>query len=240
MAVGPAWRMTPRRRERPGATLLIALVLAVVLTLVELAPAVAGAHLVRSGPRSSGAVALTFDDGYGRSACARIAAILRARKAKGTFFINGIHLKRAPAQWRRILQGQPVGNHTRTHPWLTRLSDSRVRRQIQTNEWIHERILGRPMLKVLRPPYAAQDGRVRGIAGSLGYRRTVLWSRDTRDWSPSATVGSIVASATGAPPGSIILMHCARQMTVEALPAIIRHYRRRGIELRGLKAVLGL
>ena len=45
------------------------------------------ARVVRSGPRSSGAVALTFDDGHNIRACARIADTLRERGAVGTFFI---------------------------------------------------------------------------------------------------------------------------------------------------------
>ena len=33
-------------------------------------------------------------------------------------------------------------------------------------------------------------------------------------------------------------MHCARDATAEALPRIVRHYQRRGIEVAGLSKVL--
>lgn len=218
---------------------------AVLIALLLLAGAVApttaaSATLTTSGSRYSGAVALTFDDGYNRSACRSIARTLRKHHAKGTFFINGIHLRRNPSAWRAILKGQPVGNHTRSHPNLTHLSNRAIKKQIRQNEAIHESILGRHMLKLLRPPYGAQDYRVRQLAGSLGYKRTVLWNVDTYDWRSSATVSSVIARATGARPGSIILMHCARSVTPLALPAIIRHYKARGIKLLGLKRVLGL
>jgi peptidoglycan/xylan/chitin deacetylase (PgdA/CDA1 family) len=193
---------------------------------------------VSSGARSSGAVALTFDDGYDRSACARIGRTLRAHGARGTFFINGVNLRSAPGAWRRILRGQAVGNHSWSHLDLTRHDDSTVRAQILRNELVHERILGRPMSKLLRPPYGAEDVRVRRIAGALGYRRTVLWSVDTGDWRSSASVRSIIDRAIGAPQGSIILMHCGPAETPLALPAIIRHYQARGIELAGLASVL--
>lgn len=193
---------------------------------------------VVAGARSSGAVALTFDDGYDRAACGRIARTLRAHHARGTFFLNGVNLRREPAAWRRILRGQAVGNHTWSHADLTHLGEAAIRAQILHNETVHERILGRPMQKVLRPPYGAEDGRVRSIAGQLGYRRTVIWNVDTLDWRSSATVGSIVSRAIGAPPGSIILMHCGPPETPRALPAIIRHYQGRGIELTGLGRVL--
>jgi peptidoglycan/xylan/chitin deacetylase (PgdA/CDA1 family) len=218
-----------------------AVLVALSIMLVTSIPASAAtATVVTSGPRSSGAVALTFDDGYNAAACASIANTLRAYNAKGTFFINGNLLKLNLAKWRRILRGMPVGNHTRSHRNLTRESDRVVKKQIRENEALHERILGRPMFKVLRPPFGAHDRRVRRLAGQLGYRRTVLWNVDTYDWRASATVNSIISRATGARPGSVILMHCARSATAQALPSIIRHHRARGIRLLGLKAVLGL
>jgi peptidoglycan/xylan/chitin deacetylase (PgdA/CDA1 family) len=219
-----------------------ALILAAASLLALASPAVGITEAVRvtAGARSTHAVALTFDDGYRRSACASIARTLRAYGATGTFFINGIHLAAAPAAWRDILAGQQVGNHTRSHLRLTKQSDQVVRRQITHNEALHARILGHPMLKVLRPPYGAHDARVRRIAGELGYSHTVLWSVDSRDWQRSATVDSIIDRATGAPPGAIILMHCGPRETPLALARIIRHYQERGITLAGLDVVLGL
>ena len=116
-------------------------------------------------PHARGAVALTFDDGWGEANCERITRTLRANDVSATFFINGVHLNAQPAFWRRILRGFPVGNHTTSHFDLVTQPDSVVRQQIARNEAIHERVLGRPMLKVLRPPYGSQDARVRRIAG---------------------------------------------------------------------------
>jgi peptidoglycan/xylan/chitin deacetylase (PgdA/CDA1 family) len=198
------------------------------------------AEIVRSGPRSSGAVALTFDDGYDRRRCGIITNALRRSGATGTFFINGIYLKQAPDAWRDTLDGQEVANHTRSHRDLTKETDEIVRKQIAYNEALQEHILGRPMLKVLRPPYGAQDARVRAIAAQLGYHTLLLWSVDTLDWRRSATVRSIVRRAVGAPPGSVILMHCGPPRTAKALPHIIRDYHERGIRLAGLQEVLQL
>ncbi len=217
-----------------------ALLLSLALVLLASLPMnAAQATVIKSGSRSSGAVALTFDDGWSVGACASIARTLRAHDAKGTFFVNGNNLRLQPAKWRRILKGMPVGNHTRSHKNLKLESSRVVTKQIRENEALHERILGRPMLKVLRPPFGAHDRRVRRLAGQLGYKHTVLWNVDTFDWKASSTVASIVSRATGARPGSIILMHCGPRATTKALPAIIRHYQARGIELVGLGRLLG-
>lgn len=233
-------RSTPWRGIR-GSTLRASMAFSLALLPAAAVPASAErADVVRAGERATGALALTFDDGYDQAACASIARTLRAHEAVGTFFVNGNRLKMAPDTWRGILEGQQVGNHTRSHRSLTGESDAVVRKQIYQNELLHERILGRPMLKVLRPPYGAHDRRVRAIAGQLGYTHTVLWSIDTFDWRPSATVSSVISRAIGAPAGSIILMHCGPAVTPKALPRIIRHYQERGIELAGLDRVLGL
>jgi peptidoglycan/xylan/chitin deacetylase (PgdA/CDA1 family) len=200
--------------------------------------ALPSAKVVRKGPRSSGAVALTFDDGYNVAACASIARTLRRHGAVGTFFINGWHLKAEPNRWRRILEGMEVANHTRSHRDLTKEPHSVVIKQIMQNETLHEEILGRPMLKVLRPPYGAYGDRVGRIARQLGYEHVVMWSVDTGDWRPDIRTRAIVRRATGAPAGSIILMHCTRDATAKALPRIVRHYQRRGIEVVGLSQVL--
>jgi peptidoglycan/xylan/chitin deacetylase (PgdA/CDA1 family) len=202
------------------------------------AKALPGAKVVRKGPVSSGAVALTFDDGYNGKACASIARTLRRHDVVGTFFINGVHLKAQPNRWRRILEGMEIANHTRSHRNLKRESHPVVIKQILQNERVHEEILGRPMLKVLRPPYGSYGDRVGRIAKQLGYKHLVLWNVDTGDWRPNIKTSTIVRRATGAPPGSIILMHCARDATARALPRIVRHYQRRGIEMAGLSEVV--
>ena len=69
------------------------------------------AEVVRSGPRSSGAVALTFDDGFQPAVCANIADALRDQGAVGTFFVNGMHLQSKPARWRAM----PATNSSRSH-----------------------------------------------------------------------------------------------------------------------------
>jgi peptidoglycan/xylan/chitin deacetylase (PgdA/CDA1 family) len=217
-----------------------AIALAAVLLLIAALPAAAAsAQIIKAAPRSTGAVALTFDDGWNHRACSRIADILRARNVRATFFVNGRELDERPWKWRRILEGMPVGNHTYAHKRMTGLSDDAIRRQLKRNERVHEELLGRPMLKLFRPPFGAYSERVRRVAAEAGYGRMVLWNVQPHDWSPRTTAGQIVRRATGARRGSIILLHCRYGATVQALPKIIRHYRQRGIRLVGLDELLG-
>ena len=218
-----------------------AVVLAVVLILVAVLPAAAAsAKVIKAAPRSTGAVALTFDDGWNVSACSKIADILRARNVTGTFFINGRELEKRPGKWKKTLAGMPVANHTFAHKRMTGLANAAIRRQLERNENVHEQLLGRPMLKLFRPPFGVHSDRVRRVAAESGYRRMVLWNVQPHDWTPTTTAAQIVKRTTGARRGSIILLHCRYGATVKALPKIIRHYNGRGVKLVGLDELLEL
>jgi peptidoglycan/xylan/chitin deacetylase (PgdA/CDA1 family) len=203
-----------------------------------LAAPTAASSVLTHGPRDRAWVALTFDDGWAPERCEQIARTLRAKRATATFFINGANLNRAPAYWRGILEGFPVANHTLTHPWLDRLGETAIRDQIQDNERVTERILGRPMLRLLRPPYGAYDSRVVSIADSLGYR-TLLWDVDSGDTSRSPSVGTVISNATRGGKGSIVLMHCGPAVTPPAVGQIVDSYRSRGFQLVDLATMLG-
>src|SRR5688572_18293855 len=82
-------RTSPAPRRSSGVAVAALIAFALVL-LAGISPATgASAPVVTIGPRSSGAVALTFDDGWDRGTCRRIAQALRAHDVKGTFFVNG-------------------------------------------------------------------------------------------------------------------------------------------------------
>jgi peptidoglycan/xylan/chitin deacetylase (PgdA/CDA1 family) len=71
--------------------------------------------------------------------------------------------------------------------------------------------------------------------------KNVLWNIDTVDWSTPGT-GAIIARASAAGAGSIVLMHDGggpRGQTVAALPQIISNLRSRGLRLVTVTKLLG-
>ncbi len=92
-----------------------------------------------------------------------------------------------------------------------------------------------------RPP----DGRVDSELVSRAHAQhlvTVDWDVDPRDWAnPGASViaSNVIHSARN---GSIVVMHDgggARDQTVEALPAILSHFRHRGYQFVTVAELLG-
>lgn len=231
--------MEPSRA--PGAHLATraAVVAALVFLLLATAiPTASAASVVTHGPRDRQWVALTFDDGWHAGRCAQIASTLRKRNVTATFFPNGTYVKQNPSRWRSILKGFPVANHTMTHAWLDRLSAAGIRSEIANNEAFIEKVLGRQMLHLLRPPFGAYDAQVLSVAGSLGYR-LVLWDIDSYDWSASSS-SAVVANSTKGTRGSIVLLHCGPSVTPGAINGIINSYRSRGYTFVDLATMFGL
>jgi peptidoglycan/xylan/chitin deacetylase (PgdA/CDA1 family) len=162
-------------------------------------------------------VYLTFDDGPSTDTRA-VLDILARYGVKATFFeVGNAVAGRASIARRVVAGGHRIGNHTWSHPSLTKLSSAGVRSEItRTQDAISAATGRRP--GCVRPPYGATNATVRTVLGSMGLTQA-LWNVDTRDWS-GISVSAIVASMNTARHGSVILLHDGggkRGRTVEAL-----------------------
>ena len=198
------------------------------------------ARVVAHGSRARPVVALTFDDGWDADATRRIVSILRAEHVTATFFPYGIAVRRHPELWRQIAEdGFPIGNHTQSHPDLTRLGAAGVRAQFRVDQQTVEPIIGMPLIPFARPPYGAWNETTASAASADGYRALVLWDVDSRDWS-GIRASAIVRRASAGENGSIVLMHAGPEQTVHALKSIIASYRARGFDFVTVPQILGM
>ena len=194
----------------------------------------------RHGPRTVRLVALTFDDGYSPTATLKILQVLQEERVPATFFPYGWAVNRNQAVWRKVADaGYPIGNHTQSHRSLTRLSESQVVRELTEARRTVERVTGRPMVPLLRPPGGAWNAATARAVKAAGFRGIVLWDVDARDWSRISS-STLTGRATVGTNGSIVLMHAGPAPTPTALRAIIRSYRARGFRFVTVPQVLGL
>src|ERR1700731_2275830 len=166
-------------------------------------------------------IAMTFDDGPSSANTPRLLEILKQRNIKATFFLIGQNAASNPDIVRQILaDGHEVGNHSWTHPQLSKLSDERVTTEInKTQAAIKDASGFTPTL--LRPPYGAITARQREWIESQFGLSIILWSVDPFDWKrPGASVITqrILSQAR---PGAIILSHDIHKQTVDAMPATL-------------------
>jgi peptidoglycan/xylan/chitin deacetylase (PgdA/CDA1 family) len=166
-------------------------------------------------------IAMTFDDGPSAENTPRLLEMLKQRNIKATFFLIGQNVVSNPDLVRRILaEGHEIGNHSWTHPQLSKLSDDRVTAEItQTQDAIKDASGFTPTL--LRPPYGAITPRQREWIENRFGLNIILWSVDPFDWKrPGASViTQRIVSQTR--PGAIILSHDIHKQTVDAMPATL-------------------
>lgn len=182
-------------------------------------------------PRSaSRVIALTFDDGPNPMFTPQILRVLGQYRVRATFFCIGQQVQRYPYLLQQMYQaGDEIGNHTWSHPNLTRLPSAAIVQQLRSTSLVIQQATGVPP-QIFRPPYGATNARVRGIAAQLGLRQ-IMWTIDAGDWRHPGVRAIVDAVLANARNGSIVVMHDGggdRSQTVQALPQIIIGLQQRG------------
>jgi peptidoglycan/xylan/chitin deacetylase (PgdA/CDA1 family) len=166
-------------------------------------------------------VAITFDDGPSAKLTPQLLDMLKARGIHATFFVVGQNAAEYPDILKRaVAEGHEIGNHSWSHPQLTRLSADGVAAQIEkTNAAIRAAIGHDPV--VMRPPYGATNAKLDRLFNEKYGMKVILWSVDPLDWKyrNSARVEKSILEQTG--PGGIILVHDIHATSVAAMPATL-------------------
>ena len=189
--------------------------------------------LVRGGPTDRKRIALSFDDGPS-TFTPSILQTLRRYKAHATFFVNGVWVKSANREHilrEELAYGNEIGNHTESHPQLTKLSRKEIDGELDLTQQKIDAATGF-MPCLFRPPYGSVDP---FVLRQLKRHRfaTVAWNVDSLDYERLGSRALANNVLSGARPGAIVLMHdgvIRRQQTVDALPMILRGLRRRHLE----------
>ena len=200
-------------------------------------------------PTSRHVVALTFDAGANADAVPSVLATLRREGVPATFFLTGDFVRDFPGAARSIAAaGFRIGDHTVSHPYLTRLGDAAVRQEILGAARQITAVTGKSPLPLFRFPFGDADARTIAIANQAGYV-PVRWTVDTLGWEGTAgrITASVVASRVlgAARPGEIVLMHVGSNpddhttLDADALPQVISGLRAQGYSFVTLDALTG-
>jgi peptidoglycan/xylan/chitin deacetylase (PgdA/CDA1 family) len=198
-------------------------------------------------PTTRHVVALTFDAGANADAVQSILATLGRAQVVATFFLTGNFVRDFPASARAIAgAGYRIGDHTITHPYLTRESDAAVRQELLGAARQITAVTGQNPAPLFRFPYGDADARVISIVNSLGYI-PVRWTVDTLGWKGTSghiTPEIVISRVLGAlRPGEIVLMHVGSNpddrstLDAGALPQLISQLKARGYSFVTLDAL---
>ena len=171
-------------------------------------------------------VALTFDDGPNPATTNQALDTLSKYGIKATFFVLGKNVSGNEEILKRMKSdGHVIGNHSWSHPVLSKLSLDEAKKQITDTEDALTKVLGSSS-KLMRPPYGAITDDIRNSL-DLSF---IMWDVDSLDWKSKNEASILTEIQREVKNGSIILMHDIHAETVNALPKVIDYLKGQGYD----------
>ncbi|OLS42117.1 polysaccharide deacetylase family protein [Bacillus sp. MRMR6] len=166
---------------------------------------------------------------WGNEYLSDILATLKKNQVYASFFLEGNWVKKNPELAKMIVSaGHEVGNHSYSHPDMSRLTAGQAREQIvKTNEVI-EAATGKKSIWFGPPSGSYREETVK-IAAELDMK-TVLWTVDTVDWrkpTPDTLINRVISKIDN---GSMVLMH-PTESTVKSLDRLIALIKEKNLKI---------
>ncbi|ULT58597.1 polysaccharide deacetylase family protein [Neobacillus drentensis] len=164
-------------------------------------------------------VSFIINVAWGNEYLSDMLATLKRHNVSATFFLEGNWTKKNPELAKMIVSaGHEVGNHSYSHPDMSKLTAAKAKEQmIKTNEII-EAATGEKSVWFAPPSGSYRDETVK-IAHDLNMK-TVMWTVDTVDWrkpSPDVLINRVISKIDK---GSMVLMH-PTEATAKSLDRLI-------------------
>ena len=172
-------------------------------------------------------VAISFDCAWGAEHTDTILNYLKQNEVRCTFFAVQFWVEKYPEYAKKIVDaGHELGTHSRTHPYMSKLSKEEIVDELTTSSNAIEKATGsRPTL--FRPPYGDYNDLLINTANGMGLY-PIQWDVDSLDWKNLSATEIALRVVNGAKNGSIILCHNNGLHTAEALPMIFSTLKNRG------------
>ncbi len=175
-------------------------------------------------------VAISFDAAWGNDDTEELINILAEYEVPATFFVVGAWVDKYPESVKQLHEaGHKIGNHSNSHPYMTKLSAAQMQSELAAcNDKIKSITGYEPCL--FRPPYGDyNNSTIKAVEQAKMY--TIQWDVDSLDWKDTATPQSISQRVISkVKNGSIVLFHNDADHTPEALPTILKALKDQGYE----------
>jgi peptidoglycan/xylan/chitin deacetylase (PgdA/CDA1 family) len=156
-------------------------------------------------------LAITVDDGVNSDVVRLYTEFAKVTGVRLTYFVNGAY--RSWTENRDLLRplvdsGQiQLGNHTWSHPDLTKLPLTAVAEELRHTHDFLWKTYGIDARPYFRPPYGAHNANVDKISGELGYTADTLWSGSLEDQVVAPEDKIVAMAGKYFKPGAIVIGH---------------------------------
>ncbi|MEK4384557.1 polysaccharide deacetylase family protein [Solibacillus sp. FSL W7-1464] len=179
-------------------------------------------------------IALTFDDGPHPEVTKQILALLEKYNAKATFFMLGSRVQYYPGLVQEVHDsGHEIGNHTWTHPVLTKMSPADINKEYNSTEEAIIHAIGEHST-TFRPPYGAINDDIRNAIPC----KSVNWTIDTLDWKYRDPEKLLPMVKKALHNNAIVLMHDIHQSTADGLEPVLAYLQKEGYEFLTVSEIL--
>lgn len=187
--------------------------------------------------RSDNKISISFDAAWGGDQTEEILNILDAYGVKTTFFLVDIWSERFPELVTEIdARGHEIGNHSTSHPQMSRLSAQKIREELTKMDDRLESLIGKRSA-LFRPPYGDYNNLVVRTARDAGYE-VIQWSVDSLDWKNKGTEDLIRRATSNVKSGDILLFHNDSKYILQALPKVLESLQQQGFEIVPISQLL--
>ena len=217
------------------AAVLLASVMAILSTLFltafkESVTAAAGRSLpIYSVETTEKKISISFDCAWGVEHTDKLLEIMEKNDVRCTFFAVQFWVEKYPEYVKKIVDaGHEMGTHSRTHSYMSKLSEEQIRDELKTSSDAIEKLTGKKV-ELFRPPYGDFDNLLIDTAKSM-HLYSIQWDVDSLDWKNLSGTEIALRIINGTKNGSIILCHNNGLHTAEALPMIFSTLKNKGYE----------
>lgn len=178
-------------------------------------------------PQDDKVIALTFDAAWGADKTQGIIDIMQQYGAKGTFFLVGFWIDKYEEETKAIAEaGFDIGNHSRNHLNMPKLSDDEMRTEI---EYVNDRVQALTGIspKYFRAPFGDYSDRLMTVVEEENMVG-VQWSIDSLDWKGLDGKQIYDRVVPKAKSGDIVLFHNNSDHILDALPNILSALKEKG------------
>ncbi len=185
---------------------------------------------------------LTFDAGFENGNTPPILDTLKKHNVKATFFLVGNYIKTQPELVKRMAdEGHIVGNHTLSHPDMSKISDAEsFKSEIEGLEKLYKETTGKDMIKLYRPPQGKYSEENLKMASEMGYK-TFFWSLAYVDWLEDKQPSKEEAFSkllTRIHPGAVVLLHSTSSTNAKILDELLTKWKEMGYTFKNLDQII--